>query len=252
MLLFWMLLVGGVLTLSRGKLDYYLLPLYPAAALIVGRYLRVAPWSRGLRLLLSFTLVLLGAALILLPVPVLRMPANWRPHGAILVATVCLLLFAGIACFAVAFRPTHGTAVPVLVAALTVAFGIAYISVLPAFYLGQPNAAILAAASREQLAQPSLGIAAHGDPTQLHRDLLFLSRVVVEESNDLESLAVAGRPYLLLTDSEEADRLKTTTRVREVGSYAYLDPGIFTLRGVLAPPVPRRLVLLANFTGSGM
>jgi 4-amino-4-deoxy-L-arabinose transferase-like glycosyltransferase len=247
MLIFWMLLVGGVLTLSQGKLDYYLLPLYPAAALIVGRYLRVTPWSRGLRAILSFALAVLGAALILLPVPVLRMPGDWRPQGAVLVVTVCLLLVAGGACLAVAFRPTSGASLRVLVAALAVAFGITYISVLPAFYRGQPNAAILAAASREQLLQPSLGIAVHGDPLQLHRDFLFESRVVIEESNDLHSLALAARPYLLLADGEEAEKLKTTTPVREVGSYTYLDAGVFSFRGVLAPPVPRRLVLLANF-----
>jgi 4-amino-4-deoxy-L-arabinose transferase-like glycosyltransferase len=247
MLLFWMLLVGGVLTLSQGKLDYYLLPLYPAAALIVGRYLRVAPWSRELRSILSFALAVLGAVLILLPVPVLRMPTDWRPQGAVLVATVCLLLVTGAACLGVSFRPKPNTALSVLVAALAVAFGIANVSILPAFYRGEPNAAILAAVTREQLSQPTLGFTAHRDPTQIHRALLFDSRLVVEESNDLASLALSGRPYLLLADTDEAEVLKATGSVREVGSYLYLGAGAFRVRGFLAPPIPRRLVLLANF-----
>jgi hypothetical protein len=49
-LILWILLVGALLTVSHGKLDYYLLPLYPAAALMVGRYLQVAAWTRGERL----------------------------------------------------------------------------------------------------------------------------------------------------------------------------------------------------------
>jgi 4-amino-4-deoxy-L-arabinose transferase-like glycosyltransferase len=252
MLIFWMLLVGGVLTLSQGKLDYYLLPLYPAAALIVGRYLRVASWSRGLRLLLSIALTVLGAVLVLLPIPILRLPAGWRLQGAVLVTIVSLLLVAGGACLVMAFRPTSAAALRVLVAALVVGFGIVSIFVLPAFYRGEPNAAILAAASRERLVQPSLIIAGHGDPTQIHRDLLFHSRVILEESNDLQSLALSPRPYLLLAGVEEAEMLKTTARVREVGSYSYLRSEAFNLRGLRRPPVPRRLVLLANFTRSGM
>ena len=54
-LVLWILLVGGLLTLSHGKVDYYLLPLYPAAALMVGRYLQIAVWTRGERLFVAIS-----------------------------------------------------------------------------------------------------------------------------------------------------------------------------------------------------
>ena len=64
---------------------------------------------------------------------------------------------------------------------------------------------------------------------------------------DLQSLALSPRPYLLLASPAEADALKATAHVREIGSYRYLSLRFFTLNGVFAEPAPERLVLLANF-----
>ena len=47
----WVALVLVPLSLSRGKIDYYLLPIYPAVSLVIGRYLAGVPWKRADRAL---------------------------------------------------------------------------------------------------------------------------------------------------------------------------------------------------------
>lgn len=246
-LILWMVLVGGLLTLSHGKVDYYLLPLYPAAALLVGRYLSIVVWTRIERRFVGLLLGLVGAALVLLPIPMMRMPIEWRPHGFAMFGVALALVVAGGACLAATLRPRPATALQAFVFSLWLSYGVVNVYILPAFYAAQPNAALIAAASRERMLRPALAVAAHEDPTQLHRDLLFYSRLVVEESNDLQSLALSPKPYLLLANPAEAEMLKATAQVREIGSYRYLSLRFFTLRGVFDEPVPERLVLLANF-----
>ncbi len=246
-LISWMVLVGALLTLSHGKVDYYLLPLYPATALLVGRYLQVAVWTRLERLFVGSLLGLLGLALILFPLLIMRVPREWRPHGLAMFGTAFLLVVAGSACFAAIRRLRPSTALTALVLSVGLASGLVSVVLLPSFYAGQPNAVLMAAASRERQARPNLRVAAHDDPTQLHRDLLFDSRLIVEETDDLQSRAVSTEPYLLLTSPAEGDMLKVSAHVREIGSYPYLPLRFFTLRGIFSEPVPERLELLANF-----
>jgi 4-amino-4-deoxy-L-arabinose transferase-like glycosyltransferase len=246
-LFLWILLVSGLLTLSHGKIDYYLLPLYPAAALLVGRYLQVADWTRGERRFVAFLLGVGGILLILLPLPILRVPPEWRPTGFVMAGVALALVGAGVACLAAIFRLRPATALQAFVLSVWLASGVVSVFLLPSFYSGQPNDALTAAASRERVLRPDLGIAAHDDPTQLHRDLLFHSRVVVEESSDLQSVALSPKPYLLLASATEANALKEIAHIREIGSYPYLPLRFFTLGGIFSEPVPERLVLLANF-----
>jgi len=246
-LLLWMLLVSVLLTASHGKVDYYLLPLYPVSALLVSRYLCVSAWGRFQRRLASFVLVLIGVPLCLLPLLIARIPLEWRPQGAILIAVCVALVAAGFACLGVALRPRPGNTIPVLVSGVSIAFAIANVVVLPDFFAAQPNSALIAAASREKALRPDVAIASSGDPTQVHRDLLFYSRIVVQDSNDLQALAESPKPYLLLTNANDANALRAKVRVREVGSFRYLSPGIFTLRGLFSGANPDRLILLANY-----
>jgi len=246
-LILWILLVSALLSVSHGKVDYYLLPLYPAAALLVGRYLQVAVWTRGERLFVAFLLGVAGVALILLPIPMMRVPLDWRPHGLGMVGVSFVFVVAGLSCLAAVFRTRPATALQAFVLSVWLASGVVNLFLLPSFYSGQPNDVLLAEASRERALRPDLGVAAHEDPTQLHRDLLFYSRLVVEESSDLQSLARSSKPYLLLASPAEAAMLKATAHVREIGSYPYLSLRFFTLSGVFAEPAPDRLVLLANF-----
>jgi hypothetical protein len=190
---------------------------------------------------------LAGILLILLPLPILRIPSEWRPNGLVMLGVALALIGAGVACLTAIFRLRPATALQTFVLSVGLAYGVVSVFLLPSFYSGQPNDALIAAASRERALRPDLGVAAHEDPTQLHRDLLFQSRLVVEESSDLQSLALSPKPYLILASPAEADALKATARVREIGSYRYLPLRFFTLGGVFAEPTPGQLVLLANF-----
>jgi 4-amino-4-deoxy-L-arabinose transferase-like glycosyltransferase len=246
-LILWMLLVTTLLTLSHGKVDYYLLPLYPAVALLMGRYFQIADWTRTERLFVSFLLALAGTAFLLVPLPLMRIPTAWRPAGLAMSGVTLALVVAGATCFAAIYRLRPARAVYAFVFSLWIGLGVVSAFVLPSFYSGQPNYTLISAVSRERVARPDLVVAAHEDPTQLHRDLLFHARLVVEESSDLSSLARSSRPYLLLASRAEADAVKAGTKVREIGSYSYLPFRLFTLRGVLTQPAPEQLVLLANF-----
>lgn len=246
-LILWVLLVAGLLTLSHGKIDYYLVPLYPAASILVGRYLQIAVWTRVQRLFVGFLLAVVGIALILLPLPMMRVPLEWRPTGLAMVGVALVLVAAGVACLVAIPRPRPATVLKAFVLSVWLASGVVSVFLLPSFFSAQPNEALVAAVSRERMLRPNLTVAAHEDPTQLHRDLLFHSRLIVEESSDLPALALSPKSYLILASPAEAAALKDTGKVREIGTYRYLPLRFFTLRGILTPPTPERLVLLANF-----
>jgi 4-amino-4-deoxy-L-arabinose transferase-like glycosyltransferase len=246
-LLIWIFLVSALLTLSHGKVDYYLLPLYPAVALLVGRYFQLAVWTRKERLFVASLLGAVGSVLILLLLALTYIPKEWRPAGFSMWGVAFALIVGGATCLFSITRLKPARALHALVFSLWLGSGVVSVFLLPSFYSGQPNSALIAASSRERVRRPDLIVAAHEDPTQLHRDLLFYSRLVVEESADLLALAQSQKPYLLLASPGEADVLKATAHVREIGSYPYLSLRFFTLRGAFAEPAPERLVLLANF-----
>jgi 4-amino-4-deoxy-L-arabinose transferase-like glycosyltransferase len=245
-LLAWILLVGALLSASRGKLDYYLVPLYPPAALLIGRYLSVAQWGRVERGLASFALAITGIASLAMPLAVSRLPNGWRPSGTeFLLDTLIFIACGGISAIA-AFRPKPLTAMAALVAVLFLALFVVNVSVLPAFYAGQPNELLQQMVEKERSSRAELGVAARGDPLQFHRELLFESRLVLQETEDLRSLALSGKPYLFLVSATEAESLRLPG-MREVGSYSYLPSGALTFRGVFGQVAPTRVTLLANF-----
>src|SRR4029079_16643307 len=84
-LLGWAGLMAVPLTLSRGKLDYYLLPLYPVLALAIGAQLAEA-WGRRERIWARAVCALCAALLAGLPLVVGVFPSEWMPAPALLVA----------------------------------------------------------------------------------------------------------------------------------------------------------------------
>jgi 4-amino-4-deoxy-L-arabinose transferase-like glycosyltransferase len=247
MLMLWMLLVVVLLTTSRGKVDYYIVPLYPVSAILIARYLRISNWSKTERVFASIVMAVVGIALVLVPLLVLRLPAEWRPHGIVLIISCAALAVRGGGLIVSAFKPSPSTVLNDLTITLCIAFAVANLFLLPSFYAAEPNSRLLAAASKALVMQPNAKIASREDPTQVHRDLLFYSRIVVENSEDLASLASSGQPYLLLAGSDDARALKTLPGVHEVGSYPYLSSKVFTLRGLRSQSPPDEVVLLANF-----
>lgn len=245
-LLAWILVVGALLSASRGKLDYYLLPLYPPAALVIGRYLCVSAWGRAERGLGSLLLTVAGLASLALPLAMFRLPEGWRPSGMEFLADSLVLILCGVISAAAAVRPTPLRVTSALTVVLFILLFVVNVSVLPAFYAGQPNRLLRQAVEEERSKQAELGVAARGDPLQFHRELLFESRMVLQETEDLRSLASSGKPYLFLVSADAADLLRLPG-MREVGSYPYLPSSALTFRGVFRRTTPSSMTLLANF-----
>ena len=249
LLLAWVALMLVPLSLSRGKIDYYLLPLYPALSLVVGHALAARPWgrlergwSRGVLLLMA------GGAGLALRLPA-TIPAGWLPpDGALRLAS----LGAGLLVLALALgslRPRPGLTLGLLsgtVAALFVALTTVF---LPAFRAGQPNAEIVADVLREKAYQPDLRLALCEDPVRVQRDVLFEARIAVDERCDLYAPIASRLPFLLLLDEDEAP-VGLGTGQRHVRTYSYLPATAFGLRGLVEGLQPRRAALFANFESS--
>lgn len=246
-LLLWLLLMAVPLSLSRGKIDYYLLPFYPAISLVIARAL-LAPAFGALERVWSR--VVLGlSALGLLAVPLLaaRLPQGWGPALPEQVGLWLLAMAGGLACLAVLRRPTALRVATTLALVTAGSFLALAVSVLPAFSGAQPHAAVVADVLRERLYRPDAQMVLCQDQARVQRDVLFEARLAAEERCDLWAPASSSRPYLLLLTPQEAASISTAPGVREVARYAQVPATALSLRGLLAGPQPDRVVLLANY-----
>jgi 4-amino-4-deoxy-L-arabinose transferase-like glycosyltransferase len=242
----WILLALVPLSLSRGKIDYYLLPLYPALSLLVGRFFATASWGR---LEAWWSRAVLAAAVALLAL-VARIPgrvaAGWLPSVGAQRLLVAVAIAAGLGCVLAALRPTPGRVAAALAGGGgAVAFVLVFFF-LPAFWAGQPNRAIASIVQREQLWRPDATVALCADPSRAQRDVLFYTRLAVEERCDLWALAASRSPFLLLIRPEERESFRVIPGFREIARYSYLPASALTLDGLLRPPAPGEIVLAAN------
>ena len=243
----WVGLVLIPLCLSRGKIDYYLLPLYPAVSLLIGRWFVAVPWRRLDRAWVRTVLVLFAvtvAAAILRPP---RAPAAWLPGTAAIVLLAATLGVGALAALAVARGPSPRPTMAVLAGGMASAWLVLVLLFLPVFSGAQPNRAIARDVAREQRHRPDLRLATCSDPARARRDVLFHARVTVEERCDLWPLAASRMPYLLLVRPEEDRSFQSSPTYRHVASYSYLPARALTLRGLLSPSEPGEIVLMANF-----
>lgn len=247
----WILLALVPLSLSRGKLDYYLLPLYPAIALLVARWL-TAPgawdgldlgWSRGAALVAAAGFGALG----LLPG---RFDTGWLPSPAACFLLAAVTLVAALASVGAAVRPSPRRLLFTFATA-SAAVGIVLATFfLPAFRAAQPNAALARDVRRERQFRPEARVVACADPARVERDVLFLARVTVERRCDLWSVAPSRVPFLFLLRPEEYRSLQAIPGFREVARYRYLPAATLTLSGFLEPKGAGLVVLGANFDTS--
>ncbi len=242
LLLGQLLLVLVPLTLSRGKLEYYLLPLYPALSLLVGALLADADWGRRARRGLSALAVALAG--LSLPVAVLlgRWPAGPPSAGAS--AGLGLSALAVAAAWAWVARHPSPRAVLAVGAAVTLAgFAATQALLLPALRAGQPNAALRAAVAAERQRQPGLRLALCHDPTRVERELLVHERLVAEQRCDLERASTEPGPLLLLAHDDEIAPLLARPGLELLGQWSFLPVKTFyhLARG---REVPRRHVAL--------
>jgi 4-amino-4-deoxy-L-arabinose transferase-like glycosyltransferase len=247
LLALWVALVLVPLSLSRGKVDYYLLPLYPALSLLVARYFAAVPW-RGLdRNWARGVLVLATAAIALFLLRPPQVPEAWLP-GVGPRALLLFVLVASAAAFVLtAIRPTAGRVAASLAASPAATWLVLVNFFLPAFAAAQPNRAIAEDVARERLYRPKLRLAYCSDPSRARRDILLRARLTGIEQCDLWSLAASRSLYLLLLTREEDASFRVIPRYRHIATYRYLPATALTLEGLFALSSPGEIVLGANF-----
>ncbi len=244
----WVALVLVPLSLSRGKIDYYLLPVYPALALLVGRYLAAVPWGRLDRAWAALVLLVEAAALAFVLARPPRIPDEWLP-GALPRALLVALLVAGTAALlAVAIRPTAARATAALASLVAAAWLVLVVFFLPAFAAAQPNRAIVADVARELRYRPGVRMAFCSDPTRVRRDVLLHVRLAAFSECDLWRLAGSRVPFLLLATPAQDASFRVARRYREVARYRYLPASALTLHGLFSLRAPGEIVLGANFS----
>lgn len=246
-LLGWLGLMLVPLSLSRGKLDYYLLPLYPAASLLIGHWLAAGRWRRLDRASVRAVLVLAALGLVAGTALPGRIPDPWLPAPGARTAVAALALAgAGVALWT-ALRPRPVRSALVL-AGLTAGLFVAVSGIyLPAFRAAQPNAAIVEDITRERHYRRDARLALCDDPVLVARDVLFHARLAPLRRCDLWNPAASDMPFLVFVPEERRDDLMEIPRVRFVGRYRYLPGVTLTLEGLLRGPRPAELALIANY-----
>jgi len=243
----WAALVLLVLSLSRGKIDYYLLPLYPALSLLVGRYLAAMPWGRLDRAWARVVLLAEAVALVLVLARPPRVPDPWLPGPASRAALVAVLAAGALALLAVAARPTATRATATLASIVAAAWLVLVVFFLPAFTEAQPNGAIVADVAREREYRADLRMGFCSDPTRVRRDVLLHVRLAAIFECDLWSLAASREPFLLLATPAQDASFRASPRYREIARYRYLPASALTLDGLFSIGAPGEVVLGANF-----
>jgi 4-amino-4-deoxy-L-arabinose transferase-like glycosyltransferase len=247
-LLGWVALCLVPLTLSRGKIDYYLLPLYPPLSLVLGRYFASAPWTGRDRVFARAVLALLAALSLCAAAVPHRIPAGWLPSSASLAAFSVLAAAGAILCLWAARSPEPGRVLRAVAGVTAGVFLAASTLLLPAFLRAQPNAAIVADVERERVAsRRAADFVLCEDPIRVQRELLFELRVVAVEDCALWARVSAKRPSLVLVAGAGADALEQAPRVRRLGSYRYLPSTALSVAGLLRPPEDDEIALLANY-----
>ena len=245
LLLGWMGLMAVLLSLSRGKIDYYLLPLLPPASLVIGRYFSIVPWGRLDRIWGRVVLLLVGLLVVVTPAAIWQLPSDWLPPPALFLALALLLLGGSVACLMTALSVTPQRTMAAVGTAAALLFFSVNAVFLPAFRAAQPQQAVVEDVLRVRKHQPEAALIFCEDHARLQRDLLFHARVVAQQRCDLKAAASSPQPLLLLLQSEERAAL---VALRELGEYRYLPASALTLRGFLAGLRPSTVILMANET----
>jgi 4-amino-4-deoxy-L-arabinose transferase-like glycosyltransferase len=243
----WVGLVLLPLCLSRGKIDYYLLPLYPAVSLLLGRWLVRIPWRTLDRTWVRVVLILFAAVLAVAVLRPPRVPSGWLPGPEAIALLAGALATSALAALAVAARPTPRRVVAVLAGGVAAGWLVLVVFFLPSFTRAQPNRAIARDVAREHRYRPNLRFVTCSDPARARRDVLFRARVTAEETCELWPRAASHRPYLLLVRPEEDRSFRSVPGYRHVATYRYLPARSLTLAGLLSVSEPGETVLVANF-----
>jgi 4-amino-4-deoxy-L-arabinose transferase-like glycosyltransferase len=241
-----LLLMVLPLTASRGKIDYYLLPLYPLASVVVGvlfartwRALEKS-WARVVTGLFALGAV---GAVFLSP----RLPGPWLPSHAVrdMITTFAVVCALGLAF--VTWRPSPTRVAAALALPVAGFFAIFLYVWAPAFHAAQPNDAIVADVARENLHRPDAWLALCDDDARILRDIIFETPIVTLDTCEVWAVAASPQPYLLLLHRDEWRSLHAQPGIRYVGEYRYLPANALSLRSLLERPSIQKAILAANF-----
>lgn len=241
----WTLLMLVPLSLSHGKIDYYILPLLPPLSALTGTYLASGTASPGaLRLAAAG---LLAIVLIALTFP--GLPTAWAPspNWAMTLRGTALVFLGATAWLLI--RPTAQRLI--VTGALTVlALGfILFAAIVPAFRAGQPVRPLLADIERERSFEPKARVVVCDDTLRVQRDILFDLRFAVVERCDLWRAVTNDRVLILASNAEETS-LRRSPDIRHIATYDHLPAGVARLETLWTPPRVATLALLANFETS--
>jgi 4-amino-4-deoxy-L-arabinose transferase-like glycosyltransferase len=243
-LLGWAALMAIPLSLSRGKIDYYLLPLLPPLSLALGRVFAAEPWPGLARHLSRAWLVATAAGLVLLARGPASLPREWLPSPPVLAACAAAAVAGAVLCLWAARRPGPGRTLGVLAgvsAALVLVLGAVFV---PAFAAAQPQQALLEEVRQELAYRPDASLVWCSDPARVQRAVLFEARRAGQERCDLWAAAAAA-PALFILDAEAQQSVGQT--LRGISQHRYLPASTLTLRGLVSPAGPGWLYLSANF-----
>ena len=246
-ILVWLALMAVPLSLARGKIDYYLLPLAPAASLVVARFLTARHWKAIDRRWAQAAAAAFAAGILLVPLAAGRVPLDWLAPAPAQVVLVVVTVTAAFLALIAAWRPAPGLVAAALGGGTAAVFLVLASWFLPAFRGAQPNGRLTADVVRERRYRPDAAVVLCSDPVRVQRDLLFDARIVVQERCDLWGLAASSHPFLLVLGPEEAQSLALLPQVREIATYRGLPATALTLGGIFTGLQPQPLALVANF-----
>jgi 4-amino-4-deoxy-L-arabinose transferase-like glycosyltransferase len=243
-LLIWVGLMLVPLSLSRGKIDYYLLPLLPALSLVIGRFVTRGAFLAWERRILRAALVLLAATLLASPLALRGLHPDWIGPNERLAATAVAMLGAGVLFFA-AWKLSAKLLLGA-VAAVSGAAALVWVALLvPSFMDSQPNRRIVRDVERLLQKQRGARVVLCQDPTRVQRDILFETRTAVEERCDLWNAVSVREPVLMLARADEWSGMRRSRRLRAREVYSYLPANVLTLDR-LSTATPARLFLVTN------
>ena len=246
----WPLLVLVPLSLSRGKIDYYLLPLYPAVSLLVGRYLAATAVERRSTAPGPGSSCSSQAAALVARARCGR--PRCRPSGCPARSAAARSSWCWRPgrwrCSPRRLRPAPRRVLAGSRRGGRRARGCASSSSScrpsPA---SQPNREIVEDVARERRYRPDLRMAFCSDPTRVRRDVLLEVRLAALAECDLWSLAGSREPFLLLVTPAQDASFRVDPRYRHIATYRYLPAEALTFGGLFSLSEPGEIMLGANF-----
>jgi hypothetical protein len=239
----WAMLMLVPLSLSKGKIDYYLLPLLPPLSIVIGAYLAHGAPSKGtLR-----TLAVLAAILLLGAAMFPMLPAPFAPPESMLKWMRAFLALASLSCLLTAIEPRPRTIVSVCAASVLGTALFLFGVVVPAYRSAQPTKEILDHIARERVFTPELEVAVCDDTLRLQRDILFSLRIKVVEQCELWAAVSSSRKFLIIVTPAQEKSLRAAENVRHIATLDHLPADVARVGALLSGPRISKVGLLANF-----